>query len=36
MTAQQKREQKIYVTLAGALMAGLITFGLLNSFGVFR
>ena len=32
----QEREAKIYTLVAGTLMACLLTFGILNNFGVFR
>jgi len=36
MSTGQDHEQRLYIMAAGALMAGLIVFGIMNTFGVFR
>ena len=36
MPKERSRDAKIYTLVAGMLLAGLLTFGILNNFGVFR
>lgn len=36
MSQERSKEAKIYTFVAGMLLVGLLTFGILNNFGVFR